>query len=272
MHLELSKEAADTFEYIYTLWPLTGVSRVLDFVLPKEYRLALLGSELENETLRELIELWERQDLPANPPFRALSTPFNPEFAGILCYPAKGSFAIHARPGEVSLEYVQLAVTEIIIAGLIIFLVDIIPKKSGSMELPDIYRALRDPEGLEDATYAAKWLYACYREAVILPRFGTVERFMESIMRLKKKSRGYWQLLVDSQFSNAMVKAILPKDDIGLNHLVDMLFICDTDDTCPKFYYQYFMWEYFEYPHTLSWTTGDMKFADELLGDYNSKE
>lgn len=120
-------------------------------------------------------------------------------------------------PGEVSIEYVRLEVTEIIVTGLIIFLADLVPTWSGSMGLADIYRVLRDPEGLEDVNFAGKWLYACYREAIILLRIGGIAALIETIMRLKKESRGYVLLFINSRFNNE-IRTILPKtilDDLA---------------------------------------------------------
>lgn len=272
--LELSTEDLETLEYIYTAWPSTEVPQVIDFVLPKEHRLALLSNQLVKGPFKDLIESWEHQDLQENSPFRALATPFNPDCAGVLCYPSRGSFALSARPpGEVTLESVRLAVTEIVVAGLIVFLADLVPKQSGSMEPADLYRALRDPEGLEEMSFAGKWLYACYREAIILPRFGSVEAFIQTIQRLRKKSRGYGLLLLDAGFGNETAKALLPKDDPGLTHLAEMLFLCDNDDnTCANFYYHHFMWEYSEYHHQSVWTAGDMRIARGLLEKFGVKE
>lgn len=107
-------------------------------------------------------------------------------------------------------------------------------------------------------------MYACLRETIILPRFGSVQGFINVLMVLRGKSRGYGLLLVDSQFNDEMVRSILP-DDIHIRHRFDMLMIFEPDGSCPVYFFHHFMRDFLGSPQHKIWTADDIEVAEEIL-------
>lgn len=209
-------------------------------------------------------------DLASDPPFRKLSTEFDVNLAGMVGYPVPRNFMILGLPATVDLKAVQLAVQEnIVIASLVVMFLRV-PGRSGSLVITDLYKTLRDPESIVGLTFTGQWYYGCVREHIILPRFGTVEAFVEQIISLSKISRGYGMLLLShtSRLDIDMVRRILP-EEYGLHHMMEMLDILAGCALSPLSYLYPLMADFLDLEPPMMWSPDDCNRAYEILKTFD---
>lgn len=269
--IELKDQEVVAVQSIYLVWPGFGYTDVLKRVLPENYRNAIMKTESASESFKELLKTWEGQDYEDNSPFKPLDTTFNPNYIGAIGVPNPGKFLLFDRPkGPVGIESVRKAVKEIVAGCLWIFLCNIIPLRTKSSPVTDLYSLLRDPQAQEGLTFAGKWVYGCFVKNVVLHHYNSVEQFMDVLKGMIDEGHGYGSL-VNLGFNRQIIQKILP-DDKDVLILAEMSLIFDEDIPSPNTIFGLHMSDWLDLDGAQVWSFKDRIAAHNIVYDIDTEK
>lgn len=220
--------AVFVFSFLYLDLPPHIAERMRQSVPPRHYLVELLNHERTPPELRDLAKEWIETNAPEKPPFRKVIFKGDSNLVGRVGPDVWREFIPLKTQDQVDLEVVKAAVKETVVGSLLVHLLESFPSLCGCPSLPDLYPALLSPETQPYLTYLGKWLYACLREHLILPEFGSVDAFMSTIIRLLREGRGKTGLVTCALTPRA-VRKLLP-EDVELHKMADLVNFLESEE------------------------------------------
>lgn len=220
---------ANAFFFLYICLPDDASLRMNKTIPPKQLIQEILDCESAKYELKELAKSWLEEEFEENSPLKTVPRVSNPEMEEIADKNVWKNFSPIKLTKVVDYDAVQASAKATIVGSTLVNLMENLPYYlCGCVPPENLYVTLKYPETEPNFNFAAKWLFACIRENLICPAFGTVEHFMTVVKRLLEEGRGMARL-VSCSLTRERACRIVP-DDKDFHEMVDLLYALETGD------------------------------------------